>query len=639
MRFAVALAVSCGVVGSIGLAPASAAVDCNLAGTTLTVTMTADGDTARIQQSGSAILVREGNAAAIACTGGAPTVTNTDQIVTNDTSGQNTTLAIETAFGAFAPGATDEPGLSDEIELQANMGAGSDTLILIGSTGSDFWRLGDTAAGDGVNLNAGSEASGVVPGRDVDLEYFDVDGRLLINGSVSSDTVLANGGPEFTGPLTTPIDYAEKNLSSGGNDTVAGTAGDDIIEPGFGDDDVSGGAGDDEYREDSDEDDDEVDGGAGVDLYSDFSSTTKPLRIDLRLAGRQNTGALGNDALSRIENVFAGAGDDVLIGSDAGNVLAAGTGDDLVQGLGGTLDTLFGGAGVDMLSYAAAPAAVTVALGAEDPQDTGGAGSDDLDSFESLTGSRFADTLFGSELANRFEVRDGASDNVTCRVGTDTVIADVDGVDTLAADCENRELDLRPDTEITSGPPSLSGDATPSFSFTSSKAGSNFECSLDGGAFGACRSPATLGAVSDGAHRFAARARDTLGALDLSPATRTFTVATAFGSKTLVRLALVAKRVPARGPLPVRVSNKNAFAVKGRLSGRVSRRLKLASKRFRVEAGARRRVKLKLPKAARRQLNRTGRLSVRLTARVDDAAGNRRTVVKTIKPRLKRKRT
>jgi hypothetical protein len=528
-------------------------------------------------------------------------VTNTDQIVTNDTSGQDTTLRIETAFGPYAPGATDEPGLSDEIELQANMGAGSDTLVLIGSTGGDVWRLGATAAGDGVNLNAGSEASGVVPGRDVDLEYFDVDGRLLINGNVSGDSVLANGGPEFTGPLTTPIDYRERFLSSGGNDTVAGTA--------------------------------------GVDLYSDLSSTTAPLRVDLRLAGRQNTSALGNDALTGIENVVTGAGDDVLIGSDARNVLAAGTGDDLVQGLGGTLDTLVRGDGEDTLSYAAAPAAVIVALGAEDPQDTGGAGSDELVSFESLTGSRFADTLFGSEGANRFELRDGAGDDVTCRGGTDTVIADVDGVDTLAADCESRELDLRPDTEITSGPPSLSGDATPSFSFTSSKAGSTFECALDGGAFGACGSAVTLAAVSDGAHQFAARARDTLGARDLSPATRTFTVATAFGPKTLVALALAAKRVPARGPLPVRVSNKNDFEVKGRLSGRASRRLQLASKRIRVEARARQRVKLRLPKAARRQLNRKGRLSVRLTARVDDVAGNRRTVVKTIKPGLKRKRT
>jgi hypothetical protein len=508
-------------------------------------------------------------------------------------------------------------------------------LILVGSAGSDFWRLGDTAAGDGINLNARSEASGVVPGRDFDLEYFGADGRLLLNGGASDDTALANGGPEFTGPLTNPIEYRE-DLS--GNDTVVGTPGADLIDPGFDDDDVSAGAGDDEYREDSDEGDDEVSGGAGVDLYSDFSDTRDPLRIDLRLTARQNTGALGNDALSEIENIFAGFGDDVLIGSDAGNLLAAGSGDDLVEGLGGALDALSGGDGVDMLSYAAAPAAVTVALGAEDPQDTGGAGSDDLFSFEHLTGSRFADTLFGSQVANRFEIRDGAGDDVTCREGADTVIADVDGVDTLGADCENRVLDFRPDTAITSGPQSLSDDATPTFGFTSSKAGSTFECSLDGGAFGACASPHTLAPVSDGAHRFAVRARDLLGALDLSPATHTFTVDTkppAFGPRALVTLALAAKRIPARGPLPVRVSNRNGFAVVGSLSGKASRRVRLARERFRVEAAGRKTVKLKLPKALRRRLERKRRLSLRLAAKVNDPAGNTRTVGKTIKPKLR----
>jgi hypothetical protein len=72
-------------------------------------------------------------------------LTNTDRIVVNEA----TDLGIDAGGGPFAPGATDEAGVSDEIEIQANMG---------------------------------------------DLEYFDVDGRLLVNGSASGDTVLANGG-------------------------------------------------------------------------------------------------------------------------------------------------------------------------------------------------------------------------------------------------------------------------------------------------------------------------------------------------------------------------------------------------------------------------------------------------------------
>jgi hypothetical protein len=626
-----ALAAGCATIaggGALAAPPASAAVDCNLAGATLTVSMSADGDAANILQSGSSVVVREGSAA-VACTGGAPTVTNTDLILVNDTSGEGTAVRFDTGIGGFVPGATDEPGLSDEIELQVVMGAGSDTLILVGSNASDVWRLGATAGARGVNLNAGSETSGVVPGRDLDLEFFGVDGHLLMNGGSSGDTVLANGGPEFTGPLTTPLDYLEEGGS--GNDTIVGSDGDDIVEPGVGDDDVSGGNGDDRYIESEGEGDDEVDGGAGVDRY-EWAAGGGPLRVDLRLTSRQDTGDLGRDALAGIEDVFGSTGDDVLIGSNADNFLAGGSGDDLVQGLGGALDILAGATDADTLSYAGATGPVAVDLDDMSPQNTGGAGTDQLFEFENVVGGPFADTLRGGIQANRFEVRDGAADDVTCRGSGDTVIADVAGVDTIAADCENRRFDLRPDTQITSRPASLSADATPTFAFASTKPGSTFDCSLDGGAFGACASPNTLAPVSDGAHRFAVRARDMLGALDLSPAMHSFSVETAFGRKTRVTLALAAKRIRAKGPLPVRVSNRNGFEVTGSLSAR--KRVRLASKRFRVGAGARKTIKLKLPKALRRRLERKRRLTLRLVAKVTDPAGNTRVVRKTVKPTL-----
>jgi hypothetical protein len=591
-------------------------------------------------------VVQEGTAA-VACTGGAPTATNTDLIVVNDTSGQSAAVRIDLVAGPFAPGATDEAGTSDEIELQANMGAGSgDTLVLVGSNGSDFWRLGKTAAGDGVNLNAGSETSGVVPGRDFDLEYFGVDGHLPINGSTSGDTVLADGGPEFAGPLTTPLDYLEEGGS--GNDTVVGSEDDDIIEPGVGDDDVGGGAGDDRYLESEGEGDDDVDLGPGVDSY-EWAAGNGPLRVDLRLTSRQDTGVLGRDALTGIEDVFGSTSDDVLIGRDASNLLGGGSGDDLMQGLGGPLDILSGAGGVDTLSYAGATGTVTVDLDDLNPQNTGGAGTDQVFDFENLIGGPLPDTLRGTIRANRFEIRDGAADDVTCRGRGDTVIADVEGVDTIATDCETRQFDLRPDTQITSGPPSVSADATPIFAFTSTKAGSTFECSLDGGAFGVCATPHTLAPVSDGAHQLAVRARDLLGALDLSPATHGFSVDTSspttdsFGPKTSVTVALAAKRIRARGPLPVRVSNKNPFEVTGSLSGQTAskasaakrKRVRLASQPFRVRPRARKTVKLKLPKTLRQQLERQRRLTLRLTAKVNDPAGNTRTISKTIKPRLR----
>ena len=49
------------------------------------------------------------------------------------------------------------------------------------------------------------------------------------------------------------------------------------------------------------------------------------------------------------------------------------------------------------------------------------------------------------------------------------------------------------------------------FSFTSSKLPSTFECQLDGGGFSGCTSPKSYGPLLAGAHSFQARATDALG--------------------------------------------------------------------------------------------------------------------------------
>jgi hypothetical protein len=112
-----------------------------------------------------------------------------------------------------------------------------------------------------------------------------------------------------------------------------------------------------------------------------------------------------------------------------------------------------------------------------------------------------------------------------------------------------------------------------------------------------------------------------------------------------VTLQLASGRIPAKGPLPVRIVNANGFAVTGAVSGQTTapvtvsrkRRVKLKAKSFSVGANARKTVKLKLPVALQRVLKRTGKLSLRLTVRVKDPAGNTRTVKRKVTPRLKRK--
>ena len=103
-----------------------------------------------------------------------------------------------------------------------------------------------------------------------------------------------------------------------------------------------------------------------------------------------------------------------------------------------------------------------------------------------------------------------------------------------------------------------------------------------------------------------------------------------FGSRARISLTLAARRIPARGPVPVRVVNANTFTVKGRLLGQTTRRQLVRRGR------AKRFVKLPppgrsrstperaapcasgCPRFLRRQLVRRRRLSLRIAASVQD---------------------
>ena len=79
-----------------------------------------------------------------------------------------------------------------------------------------------------------------------------------------------------------------------------------------------------------------------------------------------------------------------------------------------------------------------------------------------------------------------------------------------------------PETTITGG---SSGTVGPnvSFTFSSSKSGSSFECALDAKVYGDCSSPKSYEGLSEGAHTFSVRAVDG-GATDPTPAERTINV-------------------------------------------------------------------------------------------------------------------
>jgi hypothetical protein len=107
----------------------------------------------------------------------------------------------------------------------------------------------------------------------------------------------------------------------------------------------------------------------------------------------------------------------------------------------------------------------------------------------------------------------------------------------------------------------------------------------------------------------------------------------AFGSKTLTTMSVSGRRISGNGPIKVVISNKNGFQVSGTLSAR-AKRVKV-SRGFAVGANAKKTVRVKLSKALKRMLKRQGKLSLRLTVKVNDPAGNTRTVRKNVSLRLK----
>jgi hypothetical protein len=81
-----------------------------------------------------------------------------------------------------------------------------------------------------------------------------------------------------------------------------------------------------------------------------------------------------------------------------------------------------------------------------------------------------------------------------------------------------------PETTIKSGPNGVVGSSAATFSFDSSQRPARFDCRLDLGPWGSCSSPRSYTGLAEGAHSFQVRARSKRGELDLTPATRGWTV-------------------------------------------------------------------------------------------------------------------
>ena len=115
-----------------------------------------------------------------------------------------------------------------------------------------------------------------------------------------------------------------------------------------------------------------------------------------------------------------------------------------------------------------------------------------------------------------------------------------------------------PQATITSGPNGPTKDSTPTFSFTSTEAGSTFQCRVDAQAFFPCPSPFTRGSpLANGAHTFFVKAIDAPGN-ESAVRSRPFTVDT------------VAPPTPQiTATVPASPANNNNPKVKGSAQGAV----------------------------------------------------------------------
>jgi len=343
-------------------------------------------------------------------------------------------------------------GLGGDDLLVGN--GGNDTLD--GGDGLDTAGYGAAGAGVTVALIAGAQDT-IGAGTDslANIEN--------LTGSSFDDTLTGNAAANVLfGGLGNDV-----LMGGGGDDTLSGGDGNDTLDGGTGTNRMDGGLGNDTYVvDDSGDVAAEVAGGIDT-VLSSIALTLSANLENLKLIGPGATNGAGNAGDNMIDgngldNILSGlAGSDTLNGGNSNDTLIGGDGDDTLEGGAGD-DTLDGGTGADTASYLDATAAI-VAKVASGAQNTGGGGTDILDSIENLTGSNFDDRLTGDASANRLtggngnDTLDGGGGNDTLNGGSggdsmagglgddiyvidstgDVLIETGDGIDTVQSSIEH----------------------------------------------------------------------------------------------------------------------------------------------------------------------------------------------------------
>ncbi len=219
------------------------------------------------------------------------------------------------------------------------------------------------------------------------------------NSSSGVTISLAVSGPQNTGGAGIDTLVSIENVN-GGNfaDHLTGSDGDNFLFGGLGDD--------------------TLDGGAGRDIVSYNAAAigvVAGVTVNLALTTAQNLGGWGSDTLLNFENIIGSPLDDHLTGTGGDNELSGANGNDTLVGAGGrdtlhgdagndtldggdgddTLDggpsgtaLIDGGTGYDTVVFWSATSGVTASLAVSGSQNTGGAGTQDLQQHRKLPRQR-----------------------------------------------------------------------------------------------------------------------------------------------------------------------------------------------------------------------------------------------------------
>jgi len=267
-------------------------------------------------------------------------------------------------------------GLSGtDVVLGLDGGAGS-------SSGSSGLGGASTFSSFSFSLMAATNTITGTAGNDANLSGTDQ--ADLIRGLSGNDNLFGydNDDTLFGGGNTDRLYGGSQNdwlLGENGTDTLFGGDGDDTLRGGSANDSLYGGNGQDTL---------------------DYTDSPGSVSVDLA-GGTARDGFSGTDVFSGVEHVAGSSNADRIYGDNQSNSLFGNGGSDSIYGDNGNdfvrggsgNDSLYGGSGQDTLDYSDSPGNVTVDMRNGSARD-GFGNTDEVNSFETLVGGAFNDTMW-----------------------------------------------------------------------------------------------------------------------------------------------------------------------------------------------------------------------------------------------------